>query len=544
MKNINTILLLMFGLFLGVISCTKEELRINNQELDLKENSPEYQVYLAERSMQFIRSYRFHELGNTLDKITDPTVKKNLTDSLTKYRGVAADNAIYFVNEKNDSIFVFLGLENRLERTRASAGFFSSQYIVYPNVDAPLYGFDKFPKLEDIWLTDGLATSLEGLDKSQELKSITLMRDPGLFRTRYPTREFEFIPIKMDLSKNTKLEKLTLTNYDMSNISFPDNKVGFLELWGGGFIPSEGLNHVKAKRVLFTTHEHWAPYIVFDNSLVIKNNNVDTLHFQKDAGDNLPGKEYSYFRELKTIDVRETNLKALFVNFNTNNYMNSATEGNTIEKVLVNEGLLSLSLNSKALKEPVSFPNSLQKMELANYLFGADLSSLNQLKTLGVYYSTNYDYEFDAAQWQFPISLEQLDIIGTVNKDINFTALTHLKSISLKAEGYNVIASVNAEIKLPATIEKVDINGCKLAPPSGTVDFSNLTNLNSFWINLPTSSSVGQQPITLILPTNLTEQALITGRDAYGPGWKPIRLKTGSTIVNQQSWMDEYIQFY
>lgn len=543
MKNIHIILLLMLGLFLGMVSCTKEELRINNNELVLNENSPEYQVYLAERAMQFIRSYRFYEMGNTLDKITDPAVKKNLTDSLTKYRSIAADNAIYFINEKNDSIFVFLGLENPLERTAAGASFFSSQYMIYPNVDAPLYGFDRFPKLEYIGCSDGLATGLEGLDKLPELKNVSLLRDPDLFRTRYPTREFEFIPIKMDLSKNLKLEKLWLRNYDISNIIFPDNKVDLLEL-EGGLIPSEGLNHIKAKRVLFTSDYRFAPYIVFDNNMVVKNNNVDTLYFQKDGTDPRPGTESLYFSGLKTLDVKETELKNLVVSFNSNNSMKSAAEGNAIEEVLVNEGLLSLSLNSKALKEPVSFPSSLQKMELANYLFGADLSGLNQLKTLGVYYSTNYDYEFDAAKWQFPISLEQLDIIGTVNKDIDFTALTHLKSISFKAEGYLVIASLNAEIKLPATIEKVDINGYKLAPPSGTVDFSNLTNLKSFWINLVTGSAAGQQPITLILPPNLTEQALITGRDAYGSGWKPIRLKTASTIVNKQSWMDDYIEFY
>lgn len=533
------IILLYIGCFLCMISCTKEELRVNNIELDLKENSPEYQVYLAERAMQFIRSYSFYQLGNILDKIEDAAVKKNLTDSLQKYRKQAADNALFFIDDKKDSIFVWIGGEDPLERTGANASFFASQGVILPNVDAPLYGFDKFPKLQGIGLNDCLATGLEGLDKLPELKSVALLRDPNLFRTRYPTREFEFIPIKMDLSKNKKLELLYLQNYDIANIIFPDNKVKLLQLNAVVPIPSDGLNHVKADKILFYS----GPF-EFENTLVLNNNNVDTLYFQKDAGDNLPGKEYSWFPGLKIIDVRETNLKALFINFNTNNYMKSAADGNVMEKVLVNEGLLSLSLNSKALKEPVSFPNSLQKMELANYLFGADLTSLNQLKTLGIYYSTNYDYEFDLAKWQFPQSLEQLDIIGTINKDIDFTALTHLKTVSVKAEGYNVIASVNAEVKLPATLEKVDINGCKLAPPSGTVDFSNLTNLTSFWINLAASSADGQQPITLILPPNLSEQTLITGKEEQGSWYKPIRLKTGSTIVNKQSWMDPYIEYY
>ena len=72
MKKTITFLFLLS--LLGTWSCTKERLVIQDRELQFDENSPEYQIYQAERGMQYIRTFRFEKLGDVSDKINDESV--------------------------------------------------------------------------------------------------------------------------------------------------------------------------------------------------------------------------------------------------------------------------------------------------------------------------------------------------------------------------------------------------------------------------------------------------------------------------------------
>jgi len=67
-------------------SCEKGDiLNIVNQDIDLNENSSEYQEYLKERIDTYLAIYRFEEAKRSIAKITDSAIKKDIWLKYNRY---------------------------------------------------------------------------------------------------------------------------------------------------------------------------------------------------------------------------------------------------------------------------------------------------------------------------------------------------------------------------------------------------------------------------------------------------------------------------
>lgn len=524
MKNIT---ILLFVAMLFTVSCTKEELRINNKELELNENSPEYQVYLAERTMTNILKFQFDDIDNVISKIEDATVKKSLTDSLTKYRAKAEKEALYFKKSDNTTVYLWLGNKKPEERTGVFVNFISNK-TNYQNLDEPLQGFEKFPNTTSVFISGAFTKSLIGIDKLSKLKSFGLSRSAYYSNSFYPNRDFEFIPIAVDLSKNTKLEKITIYNYEISNITFPSIKLKEFKI-KGGVIHSNDLNNVSTENLLIDDlTENYTTYAIeFDNELKF-NNNIDSLsiHISKEGSKNL-----------KSIDVSQTKLNNLKLGF-FNRYTMVQMDNNKVEKLILNNGLQNLSLKGRSLKEDIIFPKGLQNIILSNYLLNADLSNLNQLKNLAIYFDRSENNFYDTDKIKISKTIEEFNMCATVNGDLDLSYLNNLKTLRFYDCGNRGGHSyVNGEFKLPNTVNIVDIEMIAINPPSKIVDLSNITNIAFFRFK-----NDGDKIFTLKLPVNLNEQALKKVKEKF---WgAPIKLKKGTIIENKPSWLDKYIEYY
>ena len=99
MKKTITFLFLLS--LLGTWSCTKERLVIQDRELQFDENSREIPDLSGQSgACSTFVTFRFEKLGDVLDKINDESVKKNLQDSLRKYRYIAETEALYYATEE------------------------------------------------------------------------------------------------------------------------------------------------------------------------------------------------------------------------------------------------------------------------------------------------------------------------------------------------------------------------------------------------------------------------------------------------------------
>lgn len=186
MKKILFIVLCVAGI--TMYSCTKEELVIIDEELVLEENSPEFQTYLAERAMGFIRMYRFEKLGNVLDKIEDTALKTNLLDCLRKYKTEAENGGLFFVTPQNDSLFFMVPhAQSPAERTSLGMLFNTSPNII--NAKGVLQGFKNFPKVQYFSGTNSLATGLKDLEYMPDMKEFGWIFYPADFTQLYPEGE-------------------------------------------------------------------------------------------------------------------------------------------------------------------------------------------------------------------------------------------------------------------------------------------------------------------------------------------------------------------
>ena len=88
-------------------SCEKGDiLNIVNQDIDLNENSSEYQEYLKERIDTYLAIYRFEEAKRSIAKITDPAIKKDIWLKYNRYYQEALTQGCGYILESGDTLFL------------------------------------------------------------------------------------------------------------------------------------------------------------------------------------------------------------------------------------------------------------------------------------------------------------------------------------------------------------------------------------------------------------------------------------------------------
>lgn len=551
MKKTITFLFLLS--LLGTWSCTKERLVIQDRELQFDENSPEYQIYQAERGMQYIRTFRFEKLGDVLDKINDESVKKNLQDSLRKYRYIAETEALYYATEDKDTLYFMVPENNNPtlgDEVWLGTNFLSAD-IRLVNSKGNIHGFKNFSKTTIFHFYNNRATGLKELEDLPEMKIFRWLVNPADIVKYFPDEEFQYVPLQADLSGNHQLEDIEVGGIELGRIIFPDHQLksfsnSGLYSTGGNKFPTGSLDGLWAKKISIGGEA--------DQDFRLTNVRADQLIFRP---------------LVKSFDIAETEIKDLNIA--------------GVEKLILNDGLHKLTLsNAQNLKERPNFSASLRDLSIHNfpfapdfpvglkklsygyvnsYPFDPDFSDLHQLDTLIINYSTDNSYtgvpnylEFKTSTLKLPSALKHIEIntagYYTINlegiqlppslESIRFSAtlkeettldlsnLLNLKEVTFNTKRFGGI------LKLPPTVEKINFSASELN--TSQLDLSQLTNLKS----LSLRSSAQDNPLTLILPPNLSESVFM----GWSTNVKPVNLQTGSTIINKPAWFDQYVSYY
>lgn len=537
MKRI-LIIILAFSLS-GFLSCTKERLVIQEKELEFDENSEEYQIYQAERAMQYIRTFRFEKLGDVLDKINDPAVKKNLQDSLSKYRYLAANEALYYLTKSNDTLFFMPPING----TQIGTNFLGNDNRLI-NDKGVIHGFKNFPETETLHFYNNLASGVTELEFLPNLKTFRWVVNPSDVIRKYPDEDYEYVPVRADLSRNPQLKEIAVSGIELGNFTYPDHELelfsngGIFSTAGGNRIPTGGLDGLWAKTISVEGDA--------DPDFKMKNVKTDSLYFNSAS--------------VKNFDISETGIKGLRIG--------------QINKLALNDELKRLWLRADSLHSKPNFPQSLEELDLSGYELGdMDFSALS-LKKISLsarsfeglilpgsieditFFIDSYngssagisrDYshlsrlkririeggDIDQTGLVFPTGLEYLSFFHY--SDINIQGSGNYSNLHQLKEFEGRYAVFDNMPVLPSSILKLNLENIKL-PAGATMDLSHLTNLNFLRIY-----AYNSDPITLILPDNITEAAVAAGYGGVNSARGSILLPTGSSIVNAPEWLSQYV---
>lgn len=550
MKKIFTIYIASLFALISFFGCTEEELVTINDPLELDENSLQYQQYMEERAIELIKTYRFDQLGNTIDRIKDAATRERVLALLSEYRTIAFSDALYIAKLTNDTLFFFPpNVEDRKEAKGISLNY-TTNSMASLNEIGVLHGLKNFPKLESLLFYNSLATSVKELNTLSELKKFSWQVDAYDFNQRYP--EIELLPsaIDLDLSQNNKLEDLTLEYVEMTNLKFSATKIKEVMIRNSVIKKGEDLDIIAANNLkVYGTSE--------PKELALKSKSIDSLTIHLDG--------------LSSLDISGTNILTLDLSYRED-----------FEKVKLNQGLKKLtSFRAGKLTEKPNLPESLQELYMENYaLSDKDFSSMTNLKKItfgskgysGLSLPTNIEEALFNIPWPYTAefgqgfnrdysNLKKLKKVTLNNIPITQTGLkfpTNLEYLEFKdytsgqkisgSGDYSNISSLktfraNYSIefesmpKLPSSVSNLYLYGLIL-PAGSTLDISNLTNLEFLLITINSPN-----PITLKLPTNLTEEAVIAGSAIFG-GSGSFSLPKGSTIVNEPAWLSKYLQLH
>lgn len=533
----NKILLFFLLCTITLASCVKEQLVIVDKELEFDENSTEYQAYQAERAMTYIRTYRFEKLGNVLEKITNSTIRKNLLDSLHKYREIAETKAFFIIQENNDSLFFFPPVNNNpsLQDEVVLGAHFRSGYmgagVEMKDSRGIIDGLKNFPKTTYFRFYNTLSTEIKGLEQLRDLKKFEWVLVQADIEAEVPEEDFKPIALRADFSKNPKLEEMIVSNIELGHITYPTHQLK--KFTQTGALNSGSIDGLWAKEASVYSYT-WTDGPEF----TVKNSTIEQLSIAGNVA--------------KTINIQGAQIKKLQIG--------------TVEKLVLNDQLEELAFNAKDLKESPNYPNTLQRLVVSRYLLDPDFSALAALDSLSLNFSTDDSYSnaanpvifranslklpnnlksinlmtggyytLDVNNIQLPSSLRSVRFSGVLEKStLDLSHLSNLKEITL----YTSRLKDNI-LKLPSHIEKINFSTSLLNIK--TLDLSTLTNIK--YLDLGTLGtgeySAGLLPVTLILPPNLSEHVFSN----QSSNSKPVNLKSGSTIINKPSWFDNYVNY-
>lgn len=456
-------IIILIGLLLFItFSCKKEELVITDVPLELDENSEEYQQYLVERAMEFIKTYRLEKVDSLVEKLSNENEKKRILDSLLVYKARAPFDAFYFVTEKNDSLF-FLDPKIRNEDQISSL---TLSFVGMPpftsnlfNAKGVLHGFKRFPKLTELIVENSLGTGIAEIENLADLKTLSWNVDRAAMEQQFPQQEFEYVPLKADLSKNLKLKVLNFKNINSRNLVFPDYKLESVRFEQSDINATNNLDALKAGTLTLMSDKASNP------GFVLKNNQIDI--FRIEAVNNL-GEKFS--SNIKSVDITETNIAQFIVR-----------DATSIEKITLNDELEKLDFEileygdqafSGKLTEVSNYPAGLQSIKLVTKeLKQQNFSNLSKLQSLHVS-GENQDYNLT-----LPSGLQTLYVFNANKCNLNLSQSTALQSATVSAS-----SSINLGT-IPAGLQSLGLMNSGSGNISlGALDFSGNTQLSELSI--------------------------------------------------------------
>lgn len=447
MKRI-TYTLLSLLCIVAISSCERgDSINVITQDIDLNENSQEYQTYLKERIESHLQTYRFEEAKRLIAKLTGEEVQKKFGLLYNQYHQQALTQGCGYILETGDT--VFLKVMNKDEIPPKELTYLKDFYD-YPelkgnNKEATLWGLGNYPALESLEIPSCFVSKVKDLDKLKNLRVLTLTANKAKYEWWFPSKTFK--PIDMsgyDLSQNHKIDSLLFDGVDISNLRAPANRIMLLSLKNGGY-NNAILNNIHAKKIEITTSD------VADEQLTISNKSLDHLSIESEPGNKM----------FKVLDVKNSSVHRLLVSDVSNSKR-------SLNKIILNDKIDTLVIGG------YSSYNDDTRISVEG------LSKLINLRYLS--YNSN---ACPIATKELPSNIEYLAIRGsggTSYKDNDSFDYTHLQKLKVYSNGQ----FYSSNLKLPASIDSIYLFPSTVLGDLTELDFSStrLTKAD-FYIGRP-----------------------------------------------------------
>ena len=447
MKRI-TYTLLSLLCIVAISSCERgDSINVITQDIDLNENSQEYQTYLKERIESHLQTYRFEEAKRLMAKLTGEESQKKFGMLYEQYHQQALTQGCGYILETGDT--VFLKVMNKDEIPPKELTYLKDFYD-YPelkgnNKEATLWGLGNYPALESLVIPSCFVSKVKDLDKLKNLRVLTLTADKAKYEWWFTSKTFK--PIDMsgyDLSQNHKIDSLLFDGVDISNLRAPANHIMLLSLKNGVY-NNANLNNIHAKNIEITASD------VADEQLTISNKSLSTLSIESEAGNKM----------FKVLDVKNSSVHHLLVS-------DVSYSKRSLNKIILNDKIDTLVIGG------YSADNDDTRVAVEG------LSKLINLRYLS--YNPNAS---PIATKELPSNIEYLAIGGsgkTPYKDNDSFDYTHLQKLKVYSNG----KFYSSNLKLPASIDSIYLFPSVVLGDLTELDFSStrLTKAD-FYIGSP-----------------------------------------------------------
>ena len=421
----------------SLASCeTGDILNLVTQDIDLNENSSEYQEYLKERIDTYLATYRFEEAKRSIAKITDAAIKKDIWLKFNRYYQEALTQGCGYILESGDTLFLKVKNDDNIASNQLKIlnGFYDYVGLKSTNKDVTLWGLANFPSLETLWFPSCFVSKVQDLDKLTKLKEFSFEANKEKYDWWFTNKPFK--PVDMagyDLSKNNQLEKLSFKGANLTNLKVPATTLQSLSLKNGVYT-NANLNNIHAKVIDIENSD------AADEQLILNNKALQALSISTNTAEN---------KAFKLLNVANTSLHKL-------NVVENADEVHSLKKIILNDKIDTLTL-AGYLNKIVSLHESVE-------LEG--LSKLNKLK----YFAYNPDFSAVATK-DLPKNIEYLEIDGSGNvpyKDNDSFDYSHLTKLKVYSNG----KFLSANMKFPEQLDSIHLFPSMAFGDIKIIDFS------------------------------------------------------------------------
>lgn len=447
MKRI-TYTLLSLLCIVAISSCERgDSINVITQDIDLNENSQEYQTYLKERIESHLQTYRFEEAKRLIAKLTGEESQKKFGMLYEQYHQQALTQGCGYILETGDT--VFLKVMNKDEIPPKELTYLKDFYD-YPelkgnNKEATLWGLGNYPALESLEIPSCFVSKVKDLDKLKNLRVLTLTANKAKYEWWFTSKTFK--PIDMsgyDLSQNHKIDSLLFDGVDISNLRAPANRIMLLSLKNGGY-NNAILNNIHAKKIEITTSD------VADEQLTISNKSLDHLSIESEPGNKM----------FKVLDVKNSSVHRLLVSDVSNSKR-------SLNKIILNDKIDTLVIGG-----------------YSSYNDDTRIAVEGLSKLINLRYLSYNSSACPIATKELPSNIEYLAIGGsggTSYKDNDSFDYTHLQKLKVYSNGQ----FYSSNLKLPASIDSIYLFPSTVLGDLTELDFSStrLTKAD-FYIGRP-----------------------------------------------------------
>lgn len=421
----------------SLASCeTGEILNLVTQDIDLNENSSEYQEYLKERIDTYLATYRFEEAKRSIAKITDAAIKKDIWLKYNRYYQEALTQGCGYILESGDTLFLKIKNDDNIpsSQLKSLSEFYDYVGLKSTNKDVTLWGLVHFPSLETLSFPSCFVSKVQDLDKLTKLKVFSFEANKEKYDWWFTNKPFK--PVDMagyDLSKNNQLETLSFKGANLTNLKVPATTLQSLSLKNGVYT-NANLNNIHAKVIDIESSD------AADEQLIFNNKALQALSISTNTTEN---------KAFKLLNVANTSLHKL-------NVVENADEVHSLKKIILNDKIDTLTL-AGYLNKIVSLHESVE-------LEG--LSKLNKLK----YFAYNPDFSAVATK-DLPKNIEYLEIDGSGNvpyKDNDSFDYSHLTKLKVYSNG----KFLSANMKFPEQLDSIHLFPSMAFGDIKIIDFS------------------------------------------------------------------------